>query len=203
MLPLTRTEQLRKAHHKEVDRTRTRDARHQRLGTRATGRLWPAQHRSVRHRRSSRQTRGYEGGCERSCANGTKERPGAGEGSATLAQCLLRGTGGDLPGHSPGESEPIPCKRPLTGEPEAENPPVRLGGRGEVQRLAPTPIRLATMRNTAEIEIRDAEGRNAGALRRDLDPVVPERSAGFGWLCLPGCICPRSSGGHQSTCTMR
>jgi hypothetical protein len=30
--------------------------------------------------------------------------------------------------------------RPPTGEPDAGDPPVRFGGRGEVQTLVPTPI---------------------------------------------------------------
>ena len=33
--------------------------------------------------------------------------------------------------------------RPPTGEPDAGDPPVRFGGRGEVQTLVPTPIRKA------------------------------------------------------------
>src|SRR5664280_190374 len=33
---------------------------------------------------------------------------------------------------------------PLTGEPDAGNPPVRFGGRGKVQSLVPTPIPFFT-----------------------------------------------------------
>ena len=33
--------------------------------------------------------------------------------------------------------------RPPTGEPDAGDPPVRFGGRGEVQTLVPTPIPTA------------------------------------------------------------
>ena len=43
-------------------------------------------------------------------------------------------------GVNPRQSEPISEMRPLTGEPDAGNPPVRFGGRGEVQSLVPTPI---------------------------------------------------------------
>src|ERR1035441_5448267 len=34
--------------------------------------------------------------------------------------------------------------KPLTGEPDAGDPPVRFGGRGKVQSLVPTPIGLGT-----------------------------------------------------------
>ena len=59
---------------------------------------------------------------------------------STLAQCLLRRTGAILLSHSPSASDPISQENPLTGKPDAGNPPVRFGGRGGVQTLVPTPI---------------------------------------------------------------
>ncbi len=62
-----------------------------------------------------------------------------------MAKCLLRGTWAVLLSHSPGQSEPILQGRPLTGEPDAGKPPVRFGGRGEVQSPAPTPIKRGVL----------------------------------------------------------
>ena len=45
-------------------------------------------------------------------------------------------------------------KRPLTGKPDAGNPPVRFGGRGRVQSPAPTPIK--TRRFFGGVGARDA-----------------------------------------------
>src|SRR5262249_28425245 len=59
-----------------------------------------------------------------------RQRPCARARSSTLAKRLLRGTRADLPNHSPGQSEPTLCNKPLTGDPDAGNPPVRFGGRG-------------------------------------------------------------------------
>jgi hypothetical protein len=65
--------------------------------------------------------------------------------SSALAQCLLRRTRADLLSHGPGPSESTSNPKPLTGEPDAGNPPVRFGGRGEVLLLVPTPIPTATV----------------------------------------------------------
>jgi hypothetical protein len=38
------------------------------------------------------------------------------------------------------KSRSLSTENPLTGKPDAGNPPVRFGGRGEVETLIPTPI---------------------------------------------------------------
>ena len=55
-------------------------------------------------------------------------------------QCLLGATWVDLLSLNLGASAPTSKVRPPTGEPDAGNPPVRFGGRGEVLSLVPTPI---------------------------------------------------------------
>ena len=52
--------------------------------------------------------------------------------SSTVAECLLRRARANLLSLGPRAREPISLKRPLTGEPDAGNPPVRFGGRGKV-----------------------------------------------------------------------
>ena len=54
--------------------------------------------------------------------------------SETLAQCLLRWTGSFHDDRSPNVSEPIPMRKPLTGEPCAGEPHARFGGRGGLTR---------------------------------------------------------------------
>lgn len=75
----------------------------------------------------------------------TAQGNGACTGSrpSTLAQCLLRGPGAILLSHSPNTSEPCPIQDLLTGGPDAGNPPVRSGGRGEIHFLVPTLIPYA------------------------------------------------------------
>src|ERR1039458_113203 len=47
--------------------------------------------------------------------------------------------------------------KPLTGEPDAGDPPVRFGGRGKVQSLVPTPIGTSDIeRRTSNIQSRKA-----------------------------------------------
>ena len=41
--------------------------------------------------------------------------------------------------------------RPLTGEPDAGNPPVRFGGRGKVESLVPTPILSESLQLTVAV----------------------------------------------------
>ena len=48
--------------------------------------------------------------------------------SETLAQCLLRWTGSFHDDRSPNVSEPIPMRKPLTGEPCGGEPHARFGG---------------------------------------------------------------------------
>ena len=64
--------------------------------------------------------------------------------SETLAQCLLRWTGSFHDDRSPNVSEPIPMRKPLTGEPCAGEPHARFGGRGGRQPF-PTPIRFLSL----------------------------------------------------------
>src|SRR6266849_7374131 len=59
--------------------------------------------------------------------------------SKPMAQCLLRRSRAVLDGHRPCPSEPISWQKPLTGEPDAGNPPVRFGGRGGESHLHPYP----------------------------------------------------------------
>src|SRR5204862_5841210 len=42
---------------------------------------------------------------------------------------------------------------PLNGEPDAGNPPVRFGGRGEVLTLIPTSIRIVTERSSSAAQL--------------------------------------------------
>src|ERR1039458_1811072 len=57
--------------------------------------------------------------------------------------------------------------KPLTGEPDAGDPPVRFGGRGKVQSLVPTTIGLSAFRGTCSQTSRVcASGRARGAPRR-------------------------------------
>src|SRR6266496_1491846 len=59
-------------------------------------------------------------------------RPGAGRRSQTLEEFLLCELRANLLGLSPRQRKPTSKMRPPTGEPDAGNPPVRFGGRGEV-----------------------------------------------------------------------
>ena len=63
-------------------------------------------------------------------------------GSSTLAELVLCQAWVFLPGSCPCRGESTPSGvRPLTGEPDAGNPPVRFGGRGDRnQSVFPTPI---------------------------------------------------------------
>ena len=61
--------------------------------------------------------------------------------SETLAQCLLRWTGSFHDDRSPNVSEPIPMRKPLTGEPCAGEPHARFGGRGGRTTGLPYPYR--------------------------------------------------------------
>ena len=82
-------------------------------------------------------------GCEASCANAGGNRDRArGAGPSTLAECLLRGVRVVLLGHSPCDGPSILWEvKPPTGEPDAGDPPVRFGGRGNrIQSVLPTPI---------------------------------------------------------------
>src|SRR5882762_2482462 len=65
-------------------------------------------------------------------------------------QCLLRRTRINLHGLSPSQSGRPSTTKPLTGEPYARKSPVRFGGRGGVQLLAPTPILARNERGERE-----------------------------------------------------
>ena len=81
-----------------------------------------------------------------------RRRTGSSRGhsrSSTLARSLLRRSRANLLSLSPRQSEPTSAMRPLTGEPDAGNPPVRFGGRGEVLSLVPTPIAQRSLRDQA------------------------------------------------------
>src|SRR5258708_626667 len=70
----------------------------------------------------------------------TAQTPGHGPGSGTHGipgrmVCSARTV---QPEGRPSAMASIPDGTPLTGEPDAGNPPVRFGGRGEVQILIPT-----------------------------------------------------------------
>src|SRR5215207_703776 len=73
-----------------------------------------------------------------------QEEPGKAERNAarprTLADSLLRSTRTNLLSLSPCPSEPCPATGALTRKPDAGNPPVRFGGRGDVLSVIPTPI---------------------------------------------------------------
>lgn len=56
-----------------------------------------------------------------------------------MARCLLRCCGASHLDQSPASGEPIPMRKPPTGEPYAGEPHVRFGGRGGD--ASPTPIR--------------------------------------------------------------
>ena len=57
-----------------------------------------------------------------------------------MAECLLRKTGIVHHDASPNMSEPIPMRKPLTGEPCAGEPHARFGGRGGRESFS-TPIK--------------------------------------------------------------
>ena len=57
---------------------------------------------------------------------------------------LLRCTGAVHHGHGPWTGEPIPMRKPPTGEPCAGEPHARFGGRGR-RKLFPTPIARETL----------------------------------------------------------
>jgi hypothetical protein len=62
------------------------------------------------------------------------------ENGVEVAEAILRGSGFQSE-DSTKPPQPISIKRPPTGKPDAGKPPVRFGGRGEVQTLVPTPIK--------------------------------------------------------------
>src|SRR5882762_7567440 len=82
----------------------------------------------------------------------TAQRKGTCPGSrpSALAQCLLRRTWINLHGLNPSQSGRPSTTKPLTGEPYARKSPVRFGGRGGVQLLAPTPILARNERGERE-----------------------------------------------------
>src|ERR1019366_2739087 len=81
--------------------------------------------------------------------------------------------------------------KPLTGEPDAGDPPVRFGGRGKVQSLVPTPIHQARAgSNRANAGLRQPvvdRGRPARApTRRDRTAGPPAGPGQPVWLVLWG-----------------
>ena len=94
--------------------------------------------------RSPRSTAGFACVCGAFFANVRTQGAGTGAGSSSLAECLLCRA-------RVVQSESRPCTgrsilsevKPSTGEPDAGNPPVRFGGRGDrTQSVFPTPIIL-------------------------------------------------------------
>ena len=70
-----------------------------------------------------------------------RREPSQEEWMETDDRCLQGATWVDLLSLNLGASAPTSKVRPSTGEPDAGNPPVRFGGRGEVLSLVPTPIK--------------------------------------------------------------
>ncbi len=70
----------------------------------------------------------------------TAQTPRHGQGSGThgIPGCLVCSARTVQPEGRPSAIASIPDGTPLTGGPDAGNPPVRFGGRGEVQILIPT-----------------------------------------------------------------
>src|ERR1039458_5671160 len=69
--------------------------------------------------------------------------------------------------------------KPLTGEPDAGDPPVRFGGRGKVQSLVPTPINSSpesTHRHLALAEFCAAAMRTLVPARSESDGLATTRS---------------------------
>src|SRR4051794_1869725 len=64
-----------------------------------------------------------------------------------MAKCLLRRTGVNLLSLNPSKSGQCSSRAPLTGEPDAGNPPVRFGGRGRAKPPVPTPIYRRSLRD--------------------------------------------------------
>ena len=61
---------------------------------------------------------------------------------STLAECMVCPSwAAELESGTRVDADNRPTTNPLTGEPDAGNPPVRFGERGKVQTLVPTPYR--------------------------------------------------------------
>ena len=99
-------------------------------------------------------------GCARSCASRRSVRASAmSRRPSALAQCLLRNTGlFTMNGLCAGE--PIPMRKPPTGEPCAGEPPARFGGRGGES--LPDPYQ-ANWRINLDIRVRRNECAHEGA----------------------------------------
>src|ERR1019366_330496 len=70
--------------------------------------------------------------------------------------------------------------KPLTGEPDAGDPPVRFGGRGKVQSLVPTPIFAPLQAQTQSFEVGD------GLLKDVAEDIYINHRADFGVLVRVG-----------------
>ena len=92
------------------------------------------------------------GDCAPSCGNAGKEKAGAAEQTTNdgrtntfmLWDCSHFNRLGEQ------QSSPLGGKAP-TGEPDAGDPPVRLGGRGEANQVLPTPINKASIRHQLQM----------------------------------------------------
>src|SRR5215469_10336753 len=94
----------------------------------------------------------------------TRARPGP----SALAQCFLCSAWAVLLGYGPYSGTSILLKvRPPTGEPDAGDPPVRFGGRGNRDHsVPPTPIHVVPLRGTPNGETSSILSGRTGGLRK-------------------------------------